>query len=158
MGIESIYWALLVAVFVISVIAGGAAVFFGRRMVINRQLRVAQRKAARITAEARAESKEVLREAKEEAEKSKLVAEAEYRERRSELQRQENRLSAKSETLERKLEGVEQRERNLANKEKGIESIRAQLTEVRDRQLKQLELISGMSSTEAKQSLQEPLQ
>ena len=40
-----------------------------------------------------------------------------------------------------KLEGVEQRERNLANKEKEIESIRAHLGDIRDKQLKQLELI-----------------
>ena len=127
-------------------------------MVINRQLRIAQRKAARMVAEARDEAKDVLSEAKEEAEKIKSAAEAEYRERRSELQRQENRLSHKTETLERKLEGVEQRERNLTNKEKEIESIRAQLDELKDKQLKQLELISGMSSAEAKQTLLERME
>jgi len=153
-----IYYVALVSIFVIGVIAGGAAIFFFRRMAINRQLRAAQRKAVRAVAEARAESKEVLREAKAEAEKIKSVTEAEYRERRSELQRQESRLSAKIETLERKLEGVEHRERSLANKEKEIESIRAHLGEVRDRQIKQLELISGMSSAEAKQALLETLE
>jgi ribonuclease Y len=144
--------------FVIGIIAGGAIVFFFRRMVINRQLRIAQRKAARTVAEARLEAKDVLSEAKEEAEKVKSAAEAEYRERRSELQRQENRLSSKTETLERRLEGVEQRERNLANKEKGIESIRVDLAAVKDRQLKQLELISSMSSAEAKQALLEKME
>ncbi len=151
------YLALIMAFF-IGMIGGGMAVFFFRRMVINRQLRIAQRKAARTVAEARLESKDVLREAKEEVEKVKSTAESEYRERRSELQRQENRLSAKTETLERKLEGVEQRERNLVNKEKGIESIRADLTGVRDRQLKQLELISGTSSAEAKETLLERME
>ena len=158
MGIESIYVALLLAVFVISVIFGGAIVFFFRRMVINRQLRLAQRKAARTVAEARIESKGVLREAKEEVERTKSVAEAEHRERRSELQRQESRLSAKTETLEHKLEGVEQRERNLANKEKEIESTHAHLSAVKNKQLKQLELISGMSSDEAKQALFEAVE
>ena len=158
MGTEIIGYVALVSVFVIGVIGGGTAVFFFRRMAINRQLRAAQRKAVRAVAEARVESKEVLREAKAEAEKIKSVTEAEYRERRSELQRQESRLSAKIETLERKLEGVEHRERNLTNKEKEIESIRAHLGEVRDRQIKQLELISGMSSAEAKQALLETLE
>ncbi|MFC2016601.1 ribonuclease Y, partial [Chloroflexota bacterium] len=64
-------------------------------------------------------------------------------------------LATKTETSERRLEAVEQRERNLTNKEKGVESIRADLTGIRDRQLKQLELISGMSSIEAKQHLLE---
>ncbi len=156
MGIDILL--LYISSFIIGIVLGGAVVFFFRRMAINRQLRAAQRKAARTVAEARLEAKDVLREAKEEAEKAKAIVDTEYRERRSELQRQENRLSAKTETLERRLEGVEQREHNLVNKEKGIESIRTNLTEVRDKQLKQLELISGMSSAEAKQALFEKIE
>jgi len=53
---------------------------------------------------------------------------------------------------------VEQRERDLAKKEKETESIRAHLGELRDRQLKQLELISGMSSAEAKEKLHEAVE
>jgi len=156
MGIE--VYVALISVFVIGVIGGGAVVFFSRRMIINRQLRIAQRKATRIVAEAGLESKDVLREAKTEADKIKSVNEAEYRERRSELQRQENRLSARAETLERKLEGMEQREHNLTNKEKEIASIRSHLGEMKQKQLKQLELISGMSSAEAKQTLLESME
>jgi len=144
--------------FIIGVIFGGMAAFLSRRMLINRQMRIAERKAARIAAEARAESKNVLNEARAEAEKVKSAGEAEYRERRSELQRQEGRLTQKTETLERKLEGVEHREHNLTNKEKETESIRSQLGEVRGRQLKQLELISSMSSAEAKQTLLETME
>jgi ribonuclease Y len=147
------YYLAVFFALVIGLIVGGLAVFFGRQMVINRRLRVAQRRAARIVADARLESKGVLDEARAGADKLKAQAETEYRERRSELQRQERQLSTRSETLERKSEGVEQRERNLVNKEKEIESIRAQLGEVRNRHLKQLELISGMSTAEAKQAL-----
>ncbi len=149
MGIESIL-AIFFS-FVIGVVFGGMAIFLFRRMMVNRQLRIAQRRASKITAEASAESKNTLNEAKQEAEKIKSAADAEYRERRTELQRQESRLSQKTESLEHKLEGVEQRERNLANKEKEIASIRSELGEIRNRQLKQLELISGMSTAEAKQ-------
>jgi len=156
MGIDIIL--VYISSFIIGVVLGGVVVFFFRRMAINRQFRAAQRKAARTLAEARLEAKNVLSESKEEVDKIKSVAEVEYRERRSELQRQESRLSAKAETLERKLEGVEHRERNLANKEKEMESIRTHLGEVRDKQIKQLELISGMSSAEAKQVLLENME
>jgi ribonuclease Y len=139
--------------FVIGVVFGGMATFLFRRMMVNRQLRIAQRKAAKVVAEAKEEYKHTLDEAKQEADKIKTGVEAEYKERRVELQRQENRVSQKLETLERKIEGAEQRERNLTNKEKEIESIRSGLEEVRDKQLKQLELISGMSTEEAKQNL-----
>jgi len=151
MGIEPILGIFFS--FVIGVVFGGMATFLFRRIMVTRQLRIAQRKAAKILTEAKAESTNVLDEAKQAAEKIKAAADAENRERRAELQRQENRLSQKLETLERKLEGVEQRERNLSNKEKETESIRSYLEEMKNRQLKQLELISGMSSAEAKQTL-----
>ncbi|MDD5037828.1 MAG: Rnase Y domain-containing protein, partial [Dehalococcoidales bacterium] len=153
-----IYYIALVATCVIGVIFGGAIVFFFRRMAINRQLHIAQRKAARIVAEAGDQAKEMLREAKSEAEKAKLAAEAEQRERRSELQRQENRLSSRLESLERKLEGVDQRERNLTNKEKGLETIRTEINGLKDKELKQLETISGMTINEAKQTLLDRLE
>jgi ribonuclease Y len=147
-----VYIALFFS-FIIGLVFGGLAFFLSRRLVFNRQLRIAERKAARMVAEARNESKLILQEAQEEAKRSKAQADAEYRERRGELQRQENRLNQKQETLDRKIEGVEQRERNMVGKEKEIESTRSQLGELKDKQLKQLELISGMSSTEAKQAL-----
>jgi len=144
--------------FIIGVVFGGMAAFLFRRVMINRQMRIAEKKADRILAEARAESKDLVREARQETEKIKSGVEAEYRERRAELQRQESYLSQRSESLERKLEDVENRGRNLANKEKEMESIRTHLEEVRDKQLKQLELISGMSSDEAKQTLIETME
>ncbi len=136
--------------FVIGVVFGGMAIILFRRFAVNRQIRLAQRKAAKIEAEANEEAKKTLSEAKREVDKTKSAADADYRERRSELQRQENRLSQKTETLDRKLEGAEQRERNLTNKEKEITSVRSELDEIRAKQLKQLEMISGMSTAEAK--------
>ena len=139
--------------FVIGTIFGAMAAFLSRRILFNRQLRIAERKAAKMLLEARNESKTVINEAQEESKRIKSSVDTEYRERRTELHRQENRLSQKSETLERKLESVEQRERNLNGKEKEIESTRSHLSELKEKQLKQLELISGMSSDEAKQDL-----
>ncbi len=156
MGIESVLGIFFS--FVIGVIFGGMAAFLSRRVMFNRQIRIAERKAAKMVADAGLKSKGVLDEAKQEAEKTKSAAEAGYRERRAELSREENRLSQKTETLERKLDGVEQRERNQVNREKEIESIRSHLGELRDKQLGQLELISGMSSNEAKQQLLEAME
>ncbi|MFC2010235.1 ribonuclease Y [Chloroflexota bacterium] len=159
MGTEStaLVYVALASMFFIGLIVGGVIVFFFRRMAVNRQLRNAQRKAARTVSEARDEARNVLRDAREEIEKTRATADAELRERRAELQRQESRLSAKTENLERRTESVEQRERNLTNKEKGIESIRTELTGLKDQQLQQLETISGMSSEEAKQTLLEKM-
>jgi ribonuclease Y len=141
--------------FVIGAVLGAVATYITRRVMMDRQIRIAQRKAARMVTEARNEAKEVLNSARDEAAKNRAAADGEYRERRSELHRQENRVAQKGETLERKLEGLDQRERSLTNKEKEVENVRAHLEEARNRQLKQLELISGMSSAEAKEELME---
>ena len=137
---------------------GGMAMFLSRRLMFNRQIRVAERKAARMMDVAKDEAKGVLNEAQEESRKIKNSADGEYRERRSEAQRQENRLSQKSESLDRKLEAVEQRDRSLAGKEKGIESTQNQLVELKSRQLQQLELIAEISSNEAKDQLIEAME
>ncbi len=144
--------------FIIGVVFGGMAAFLSRRLMFNRQIRIAERKAARIMGDTREEAKKVLSEAREETSKLKTAADTEYRERRSEVQRQENRLMQKNETLDRKLEGAEQRERGMANKEKEIESVRNQMVELKDKQLEQLELISGLSSNEAKEQLVEAME
>lgn len=158
MGLDIVVILAIFFAFVIGAVFGGMAAFIFRRVMFNRQIRIAERKAAKMMAEARDESRVVLNDAQEEARKTKASVDAEYRERRSELQRQENRLSQKIENLDRKLESVEQRERGMAGKEKEIESIRGQLGELRDKQLKQLELISGMSSAEARQQLLDAVQ
>ena len=143
--------------FIIGIVLGGFGVFFSRRFLINRQMRVAERKAARVVAEARTESKTIVQEARGEAEKIRSTAESEYRERRQELQRQESRVSQKSENLDRKTENMERRERNLNTKEKGIDTVRAELEEIKGKQLKQLELVANLSSAEAKEMLLESI-
>ena len=92
-------------------------------------------------------------EAKEEVLKLRNDIERENRERRSELQRLERRLVQKEEILDRKVDSIEKKEENLSRKEAEIEATRAQLTELYNRQVAELERISGLTSEEAKQIL-----
>jgi ribonuclease Y len=148
----------ILAAFIIGIVLGALALFFFRRVLIGRQLRIAERKAARTVAESRIEAKNIVDEAKQEAEKVKNTAETEYRQRRSELQRQENRLTQKIDSLDRKLENLEHRDRNLNNREKEIEAMRASISEIRDKQLKKLEEISQLSTADAKKILLENME
>lgn len=142
---------IMLLIGVVTLLIGGGILV--RQVIAGRKLRQAEEQAADVIAEARAKEKELLLEAKEEAIKVKAAAEAEYRERHSAWQRQEKRLSQKEESLERKMEAVERREHNLSNKEKEAEAARAQVEDLKRRQVQQLELISSMSSAEAKESL-----
>lgn len=138
---------------VVAFVLGGAAAFMAGQALASRKLSAAAREAEKLLEEARTKHKELLLEAKEEAIKAKAAGDVEYKERRGELQRQERRLVQKEENLERKLEAAERREQNFINKEKEAENLRAQMEELKKKQLKQLELISGMSSVEAKDIL-----
>lgn len=149
----ALVYIAIASTFVIGLVFGGAIVFFFRRMSLQRQLRNAQRKAARMVTDAREEAKVIIAEAKAEIEKTKAATEADLRQRRTELQRQESRLNSKIEAVDRRMENLEQRDRNLSNREKGIEAIRNEITAIKDQQLKQLEMVAAMSAAEAKQEL-----
>jgi len=144
---------LYVSILIVGIVLGGAIVFFFRRLAVNRLLKVTQRKTNRTIIEAREEAKKIIEQSKVDGDKVRATADAEYRERRMELQRQENRLLSKTENLERKLEGIGQRERALANKEKSLDTLNAQIEEAKAKELKQLEIISGMYIEQAKDML-----
>jgi ribonuclease Y len=127
--------------------------YFARQILANQQLRRTQNEAKRLLEEATAANEEMLQKAREEAIKVRAAAETDSRERRFELQRLERRFTQKEEKLEQKLEALERRERGLTNREREIESVKTQLEEIRAKHLQRLELISGISSDEAKQEL-----
>lgn len=146
---QYLYFILVGLVLILGLLLG----YFARQLLANQQLRKAQSEAKRLLDEATAAYEQMLQKARDEAVKVRAAAEADSRERRFELQRLERRFVQREEKLERKLEALERRERGLANREKEIEAIKAQLEELRNKQLQRLELISGMSSDEAKQEL-----
>lgn len=127
--------------------------YFARQILANQQLLGAQNEAKRLLEEATAKNEEMLHKAREEAVKVRQAAEAESRERRYELQRLERRFNQKEERLDQKLESLERRERGMVEKEKGLDGVRAQLEEIKSKQLHQLELIASMSSQEAREQL-----
>ena len=149
-----VYISLVVLLFILGVVIG----FFARQLMANQQLRGAQNEAKKLLSEATDKHEKMLLEARDEAVKVRNAAEADSRQRRAELQRMERRFSQKEEKLERKLDFAERRERDLTNKEKSIEDLRAQLEELKAKRLQELELVSGLSSTEAKQELMDAIE
>jgi ribonuclease Y len=144
-------WTILAAVG--GAVLGGIAALSIWRMIMGKRLSAARSEVAALLADAQTKRKEALLEAKEEAIKAKSQAEAEARDRRTELHRQEKRLSQKEENLDKKIESLERRERGIVAKEKEAESLRAQMQDLKQKQIQQLELISRISSEEAKSLL-----
>jgi ribonuclease Y len=145
-------WEIILAA-VGGVIFGGTVAFLAWRMVIGRRIRATQSEVEALLTDAQTKHKETLLEAKEEALKIKSQAESEVRERRADLQRQERRISQKEENLDKKSDALERREQGIVAKEKEAEELHGHLSELKQKQIQQLELISSISSAEAKELL-----
>ncbi|NPV72095.1 MAG: ribonuclease Y [Firmicutes bacterium] len=146
-----------VLVGVISLVVGVVIGVFVRKMLAEARISSAEEAARRLIDEARKEAdarkKEAVLEAKDEVHRLRADVERETRERRAEIQRFERRLMQKEETLERKLDGLERKEEHLSRREKELEKLHEQVSEVRARQISELEKISGMTSEQARESL-----
>ena len=144
-----IYYVIIGLVAVLFLLMG----YFARQLLANQQIRITQNEAKKLLESAQVKYEQMVLDAKEEAVKVRAASEADSRERRYELQRLERRSSQREERLERKLEALDRREQGLIGREKEIDTVRAQVEEVKERQLQRLEEVSGMSSDEAKQQL-----
>src|SRR5206468_2420866 len=80
---------------------------------------------------------------------------AEVQERRSQIARTEERLETRDEELDRRLTEVSRREQGLADREEASKALHAELKEAKQRELSELERLSGMTVAEAKQHLLE---
>src|SRR5690606_35973361 len=68
-----------------------------------------------------------------------------------ELQRQERRLTQEEENLDRKTDQLDRREQRLGERERELDNARARVDELREQQRRELERISGMTQTEARE-------
>ena len=136
---------------------GGGAGYVLRKNVAEGKLASAEEKASRMIKEAEetieAKKKESLMEAKDEIHRLRSDMERENKERRNDLQRQERRLVQKEENLDRKIDAFEKKEENLTVKESKLNAAQEKIDALYQRQLQELERLSGLSSEDAKQEL-----
>ncbi|WP_427916549.1 ribonuclease Y [Thermincola ferriacetica] len=146
----------MVIVMVAAVVFFGAG-YFLRKALAEAKIASAEEAARKIIAEAEknaeAKKREAILEAKEEVLKFRNEVEKENKERRNELQRLERRLMQKEEYLDKKTESIERKEESLNRKESQIDAIRAQLEELHNKQVAELERLSGLTSEEARELL-----
>ena len=141
---------------VFGLIAWFAAIAY-RKKIVEAKIGGAEEKAREIiddalkTAETR--KKEALLEAKEEALRNKNELERETKERRADIQRYEKRVLQKEESLDRKSEAIEKKEAKLSAMEADLEKTKAEVDAFHQKQVEQLEKISGLTSEQAKDYL-----
>jgi ribonuclease Y len=135
-------------------IIGLALGYFIRKYIAEAKIASAEEAAKKFIEnaerEAEAKKREAILEAKEETHRMRAEVERENRERRFELQRLERRLVQKEETLDKKQEIIEKKEEYLNRKEKENEDLKSELEKIKEKQLLELERISGLTSEEAR--------
>ena len=146
-----------IAVFLVSAIIFTFVGFTIRKKIAESKISSAESEAKKILEQAQKEAenkkKEEIVKAKEEIINARKELDNEVRERRGEVQNQERRLIQKEENLEHKISQVEKKEKDLEEKEKGISEKKQELEEVIDKQMQELQKISGLSRESAKEQL-----
>ena len=113
-----------------------------------------------LDAENRSEAirKETLADARAEAHSIKQDAERDIRERREEVKKTERRLVQKEESLDRKIENIEQKEEGISKKQRALAEKEKELDGFIEKQIAELERISGCTAEEAKAQLLESIE
>ena len=128
-----------------------------RKKAAESKISSAESEAKRLLENANREAENIKKEeifkAKEEIMKSRDELDKEIRERRGEVQSQERRLIQKEENLEKRSEMFERKERELEKEEKELDKKKDDIQEIFNRQMQELQRISGLSSEEAKKQL-----
>jgi ribonuclease Y len=137
----------------VAAVVGALVGFMARRVIAASAVKQAESYAHRLEAEARAKQKEIVLEGKDEALQLRRAAEEEAREQRATHQRTERRLLDREEALDRKTAALEEQAAALSARAEALEVEAAQLNELKQRQLVELERVSGLSISEARHSL-----
>ena len=161
MGCVTIITLIVIAAAVVVCAATGIVCFkagISHRMKTAEALfSSAEEKAKSIVSEAESKAatkkREMTLEAKESIQKLRADFDKEVKERRNDLNRQEKRLTQKEETLDKKTDNLERKDQSLSAKLKALEKKESEITEIKNKQMAELERISGMTREEAKDIL-----
>ena len=153
-----VYWFIIaIAAAIVSGVVCWLLSLTYRKKVVEAKIGSAEDKAMEIKNEALKEAetmkKEALLEIKEEKLKTQNELEKEGKEQRAELHRYEQRVLSKEEAVDKKAGALEKKENKLNAKEAEMDKLRAEMEDFHQKQLVELEKISGLTSEQAKEYL-----
>ena len=148
---------IIVATFLVSFAIGIVSGVAFRKKIAESKIESAENEAKRVLENANIEAenkrKEEIFKAKEEILKARNELDQEIKERRGEIGLQEKRMIQKEENLERRGATFEKREKELESKHQELEAQKSLLEETMNKQMTELQRISGLSREEAKKQL-----
>jgi len=138
----------------IGLVAGAAAAWAALAWLTGSKLAAARRTRHILLSQARTEAEAIRREseleAKEAAVRLRADVERELQDRRAQTLRDEERLRGREQELARRIVELERREQGIADRETHVKQLQEEFKLAKDRQLAELERISGLTVNEAK--------
>ena len=148
---------IVIATLLISAVIFIPIGIFIRKKVAESKIQSAEKEAQRLIENVKIEAenlkKEELIKAKEEVLQIRNELDLEIKERRGDIQTQERRLIQKEEALEKRMSIFDGKEKELERKFADNEQKRLELEEISQKQLDELQRISGLTVEQAKQQL-----
>ena len=150
-------FVIYIAIFLVSAVIFTFIGMAIRKKIAESKMESAENEAKKIlemaNIEAENKKKEEIFKAKEEIMNARKDLDQEIRERRGEVQNQEKRLIQKEENLERKQDLVEKKEKDIERKYQELDNKKAEVENIFNKQMAELQRISGLSKEDAKKLL-----
>ena len=150
-------FVIYIAIFLVSAVVFTSVGIAIRKKIAESKVGSAENEAKRIIELAQKEAenkrKEEIFKAKEEIINARKDLDNEVRERRGEVQQQERRLLQKEENLENRILQMEKKEQDLERRRQEIENKKKEITNTLDKQMAELQKISGFTKDQAKEML-----
>jgi ribonucrease Y len=147
-------WAIVA---VVALAVGVVAGLFMRRMMVAKSVNTAEVRAAKLVSDAEHEAEvkvqQALLEVRDEISGMRREADEDVRVRREELRRNEERLAKREEQADTHLAEVDKREKDLERIARELQSMRQDIERAGSQARRELERVSQMTVTEAKEAL-----
>ena len=148
---------LAIALMVVFALVGAGGGYFYRKNMAEKRIGRTEEYAKKLlddaTRKAAETKKEMEIEAKEEVLRLKTKLDDEIRTRRAEMQRSERRVNQREEMLDKKMDNLEKREEAINQKSEQTQALYDEAEQLRNKQVKELERIAGMTQDEAEQMI-----
>ena len=145
--------AITIVKFFIAIILGGGGGYFLRQTLMLRRKNSIEARLQKLVEDSKIEAKETLIEAKDKAVKILEEAKIEERERMAELRKSEERTSRREEALDKKIVSLDEKEKELGEKIEKVKALKLEIEEFKQKAIKELERVSGLSGEAAKEEL-----
>ena len=150
-------YVIYIAIFLISAVIFTMVGVTIRKKIAESKMKSAELEAKRIidsaTRDAENKKKEEIFKAKEEIMKAREELDQEIKERRGEVLLQERRIVQKEENLEKRTNTLERKEKDLELRNQKLDEKTKEIENALEKQIEELQRISGLSKDEAKKQL-----